>query len=324
MDRAGEEPTGPTNQTEFNSSTTCEWDRTSANPFFMVVLSLVFLVGLLLNGFIIKFYLCRAEQKASSSMMVYLKNLAAADFLLCLSLPIRIIQYASNSVTIRLLNCNFGVAILYLNMYASIMFMGYIAANRYLKVVRHSGTHILQTLRAAYIVSTVTWVFLLTVMSAYVILSFTQKPLTSVPVSCDYLLGGRFTVFFKIIHACSTALFLFVLASLFFFYYSTSRRVSQAQQRQPASSSSTKLARSRRNMLVLVSVFSFCFIPYHLVRLPKVFLGRHCSWDKILFYMMELTIIMSVLNVCLDPLIYFILCKKFRTQFRLRGLCGNS
>ncbi|XP_070769016.1 P2Y purinoceptor 14-like [Enoplosus armatus] len=305
-----------TNQTEVDGSTNCDQVNNSAYPVFMMVYSLVFLVGFSLNCFIMKFYFCRAQRQASSSIMVYLKNLTAADFLLCLCLPIRITNCASSSVTIRLVYCNFGASALCLNMYASILFMGYIAANRYLKILQGtSGTHILQTVRAANIISTVTWVFLLAMMSAYIILSFrTQEPLTSVPVSCEVLHSDQLALLYKIIHTSSTAIFLFVLVSLVFFYYTTSRRVSLAQQRQPASSSSKKLAKSRRNMLVLVSVFCFCFVPYHLVRLPNAFLWRNCSWSKVFYYLMELTIVVSVLNVCLDPLIYFSFCKTFRTH----------
>lgn len=77
-----------------------------------------------------KFYFCRAHHRVSSSLTVYLKNLTAADFLLCLSLPIRITNYANASVTIHVLYCSIGASALFLNMYASILFMGYIAANR--------------------------------------------------------------------------------------------------------------------------------------------------------------------------------------------------
>lgn len=87
-------------------------------------------VGLLLNSFTMKFYFCRAHHRVSSSLTVYLKNLTAADFLLCLSLPIRITNYASSSTTIHQLHCSIGIPVLYFNMYASILFMGYIAANR--------------------------------------------------------------------------------------------------------------------------------------------------------------------------------------------------
>lgn len=87
-------------------------------------------VGLFLNGFTLKVYFCRGQQPTSSAVRVYLKNLAAADFLLSLSLPLRIANYASQSNNLRKVYCNFGASAFYLNMYTSILFMGYIAANR--------------------------------------------------------------------------------------------------------------------------------------------------------------------------------------------------
>ncbi|XP_051242614.1 P2Y purinoceptor 14-like [Dicentrarchus labrax] len=309
-----------TNHTEVDGLTNCDQVGTAAKLFFIIVYSLVFLVGLLLNGFIMKFYFCRGHRQASSSIVVYLKNLAAADFLLCLCLLLRIINYASSTVAVRLVYCNFGSILFFLNIYASIMFMCYIAANRYLKVVRGtSGTHILQTVQAAHIVCTVTWVLLLAMSSTFIILSFhTQKPLTSDPVNCEVIHSDQLIYFHKVMHGCACAVFVFFLVSLVFFYYSTSRRVMLAQRSQPASSSSKKLVKSHRKILVLVCVFCFCFVPYHLVRLSKAFLWRYCSWRKVLYYLMEVSIIMSVLNICLDPLLYFIFCKAFRTRLSQR------
>ncbi|XP_036951797.1 P2Y purinoceptor 14-like isoform X2 [Acanthopagrus latus] len=268
-----------TNQTAVDG---CVDVDTSADPFFIVVYSLVFLAGFSLNAFIMKFYFCRAHRQASSSMTVYLKNLAAADFLLCLCLPIRITKYVS---TTRLVFCHFGFSAFFLNMYASILFMGYIAANRYLKIVHGSAApHILQTVRAARIISTVSWVFLLALMSTYIIMLFhSLKHLTSVPT-----------------------------------------RVSEARQRQPTSSSSKKLAKSHRNMLVLVCVFCVCFVPFHMFRLIDIFLRKNCSMRTVSYYLMEVTVMVSALNVCLDPLIYFIFCKAFRAQLSRRGEARNG
>ncbi|GLD68611.1 P2Y purinoceptor 14-like isoform X1 [Lates japonicus] len=262
------------NQTDMDSSSHCDEVEISNHLFIVlsVLYSLVFLVGLLLNSFTMKFYFCQGQQRTSSSMMVYLKNLAAADFLLCLCLPFIIAKYSSSFITIHLIYCNYGSSAFYLNMCASILFMGYIAANRYLKIVHPSQTHILQTIIA----------------------------------------------FYKIIHVCSATVFLFVLISLVFFYYNSSRRMLLAQQRQPTSSDSKKLVKSRRNMLVLVSVFCVCFVPYHLVRLPYAFLWRRCDLSQVFRYLRELTTLVSILNICLDPLIYFILCKEFRNQMNPR------
>ncbi|XP_030287284.1 P2Y purinoceptor 14-like isoform X2 [Sparus aurata] len=284
-DQGFEEMTSSVNQSSVTNQTAvdgCAEVDTSANPFFMVVYSLVFLVGFSLNAFIIKFYFCRAQRQASSSMTVYLKNLAAADFLFCLCLPIRITKYVSTTLQVF---CHFGFSVFFLNMYASILFMGYIAANRYLKIVHGSAApHILQTVRAAHIISTVTWVFLLALMSSYIIMLFySLKHLTSVPI-----------------------------------------RVSEARQRQPTSSSSKKLAKSHRNMLVLVCVFCFCFVPFHLFRLIDIFLWKDCSMRKVSYYLMEVTVMISALNVCLDPLIYFIFGKAFRARLSGRVVAGNG
>ena len=170
-------------------------------------------------------------------------------------------------------------------------------------------------MQAARIISTVTWVFLLAITTSYITLfTLTQPELTNVPDTCDPLQSAKVIVFDKIIHTCSAAVFLFVFVSMVFFYYSASRSVLLAQQRQPASSSCKKLMKSRKKMLVLVSVFCICFVPYHLVRLPYTFLRRRCSLSLMLYYLKETTILLSVLNICLDPLIYFIFCEAFRAQ----------
>uniref|UniRef100_I3JIQ2 G-protein coupled receptors family 1 profile domain-containing protein n=2 Tax=Oreochromis niloticus TaxID=8128 RepID=I3JIQ2_ORENI len=301
---------------------TCDLVGTSVNPFFMLVYSLLFVVGLPLNGLILKFYFCGAQQQASSSLMVYLKNLTAADFLLCLSLPIRISHYGGTSVIAWQLYCSFGASALFLNMYASIIFMCYVAANRYLKIVRPSGTHVLQSVRTANIVSMVTWVCLLAPSVAYNILFFiTQKPLTSIPRHCGLFFSASVSLMFKIIHTFSAIIFLLVSISLVFFYYSTSRRVLQAQQSQLASSE--KLVKSRRNMLVLVSIFCVCFAPYHLVRVPFVFLLNSCTVGPVLYYLKEAATMLSVFNVCLDPLVYFFLSKTFWDKVRKASRRAN-
>ncbi|XP_074534815.1 P2Y purinoceptor 14-like [Halichoeres trimaculatus] len=308
------------NHTNLNGSSQSDQVDPSARLFFILAYSLVFLVGLLLNGFTLKVYCCSSQRQASSSVTIYLKNLVAADFLISLCLPLRISHYASSSDGVFRVYCSFGASAFYLNMYASILFMGYIAANRYLKIVHPLGTHILQTVRAAHVVSSLTWVFLLATMTTYVTLSILTQDAQlsgSNTVSCDALHSKKLSVFYKIIHSCMAVIFVLVLVSLIFFYYSTSRRLAEAQLRQPASSSSKKLVKSRRNMLVLVCVFCVCFVPYHLVRLPYAFLRGRSSLSQAFYYLKEVTVMVSVLNVCLDPLLYFLFCKAFRAQLGL-------
>ncbi|XP_052368370.1 P2Y purinoceptor 14-like [Oncorhynchus keta] len=290
-----------------SGSASCGLMEISAHPFFTVTYSLVFLVGVVLNGFTVRVYFCRA-QRHQSSVTVYMQNLAAADFFLSLCLPLRIANYAThNSTIMRHVYCNFGATAFYLNMYASILFMDYIAANRYLKIVRPLETHTLQTVRAAHYISMATWLTLLASSSALRLLQSTQLLLL-----------------YKIIHSFSAAIFLFVLFSLVFFYWGTILRLRQAQlnqQKHLSCGSGRNLSRSKRNMLVLVTVFCVCFVPYHLVRLPYAFIRpflHRCYWHQAFYYMKELAVLLSVLNACLDPLIYFIFCKTFRAQLGMQ------
>ncbi|KAM3872264.1 P2Y purinoceptor 14-like [Diretmus argenteus] len=315
-----------TNQTAVNGSTPCSRVDISVHPFSVVYYSLVFLVGLILNSFTLNFF-CRAQQQGSSSMRVYLKNLAAADIFLSLCLPLRIANSVTSSV--HQVYCIYGTTAFFLNMYTSILFMGYIAANRYLKIVHPVKTHILQTVRAAVIISTVTWVSLLAVAVIYITLSLvTQPAVPSVPdaVTCKALYSPQLRLFNKILPSFSVISFFSVLISLVFFYCSITRRlmVQQKQQGGAASSGCKTLTKSRRTMLVLVSVFCICFIPYQLVRLPFIFLRDKCVLGQLFYYLKELTIMLSALNVCLDPLIYFIFCKAYRTQLSLRRRGGPA
>ncbi|XP_054884254.1 P2Y purinoceptor 14-like [Poeciliopsis prolifica] len=298
---------------------TCDSVETSYHPFLILIYCLLFLVGFSLNSFTLWFHCRGAHGQTSKSWMIYLKHLTAADSLLCVSLPLRIIHYARSSFTIHLLYCSIGAPLLFLNMAASILFMSYIAANRYMKIFYSSGTHFLMSSKASHIISMTSWVFLLTMITPYsilVLINHTSQQ--SDHGTCDHLLKELIRPLYTASHVVSFIIFLSGLFSLVFFYYSASRRVLQIQQIQLTSSSSKKLMKSRRNMLLLVSVFCFCFVPYYFVRIPYIILKGQCS--VVLYYLKEMAVLMSVFNIILDPLIYVFLCKEFRAQLNLKRI----
>ncbi|MCJ8740180.1 hypothetical protein PDJAM_G00055960 [Pangasius djambal] len=299
-----------------------------AHPFFILSYSTVCIVSLALNTITMRVYYCTAL-RFQSSVTIYLKNLAAADFFLCLVLPLRIANYASKSTTMRHIYCNFGAAGFYLNMYASILFMDYIAANRYLKIAHPLETHALQTARAARCISIMTWTSLSAMALIYTVV-FLSTSWGAGPnphaIGCESLHSHQVNMVYKIIHCASALVFIFVLVSLILFYWGTVRTL-----RHPPVQTQRchrKLSRSKRNMLVLVVVFCVCFVPYHIVRLPYAFLKpllQGCDTTAKSFYIMkEITVLLSVLNACMDPLIYFVFCKGFREQIGIRKLQAST
>lgn len=305
------------------NQTICDPVSRSSLPAFIFFYSLVFLAGLILNSLTLWFHLCRAQQNASKSWVIYLKNLTAADFLLCLGLPLRIADYAGASVNIHRFYCTFGAPIFYINMYTSILLMAYIAVSRYMRIFHPLRTNFLMTRRAAYIISGSTWAFFLVPVPVYVTLMLNSKTVPPSPVNtCDVLHSESVTVFYKILHGIAFIIFLSVFLCLVFCYCSASRRVLKVQQRKMGSSNSKRLVKSRRNMLVLVIVFCICFVPHHLVRLPYIIFREQCSVG--LYYLKEVTVLISVFNICLDPLIYIFLCKDFRVQFNLQIMFSTT
>lgn len=192
--------------------------------------------------------------------------------------------------------------------------------HRYLKIVRPVETNALQTVRFARLISVATWLFLVSLGSIYVAL-FLQMSWghnqSSEDISCESLHSLQLSLVYKIMHCVCIALFIFVLVSLVFLYWRTLRKLREVQVSTQVVSSSQTFNKSKRNMLILVVIFCVCFVPYHLVRLSDVFISD-CTAVQVFSILKELTVLLSGLNACVDPLIYFIFCKAFRDQLGLK------
>ncbi|XP_053842373.1 P2Y purinoceptor 12 isoform X2 [Vidua macroura] len=71
--------------------------------------------------------------------------------------------------------------------------------------------------------------------------------------------------------------------------------------------------------LVGITMNGLAIIPYTLSQTRDVF---DCSAQNTLFYLKETTLWLTSLNACLDPFIYFFLCKSFRKSL-LDMLCKS-
>uniref|UniRef100_A0A672LVX5 G-protein coupled receptor 87-like n=1 Tax=Sinocyclocheilus grahami TaxID=75366 RepID=A0A672LVX5_SINGR len=296
-----------TNSTEVS----CSLSEMPARPFFLCLYTVIFLASLVLNSITIYVYFCKAINQ--SSITIYMKNLAIADLFVCLCLILRIAKYSSTSMVIQRIYCNFGAPTSYLNMYSSILFMGYI-------------THMLQTVRSTRYICIVTWAILLCPNCAYIaaFVSTDKQPSAHSGFDCDSFHNNLLKQIYLALQITSFSMFLFVLVSLIVFYWLNVQKLRQAQRTMPDKPGNAKLRKSKRNMRVLMVVFCVCFVPYHLVRLPYVLIKpllHDCTAEQVFYILKELTVLLAVLNACLDPLIYFVFCKTFRAQLNLQRFC---
>ncbi|XP_067898743.1 P2Y purinoceptor 14-like [Heterodontus francisci] len=299
-----------------SSDITCQLISKGFTEFTIIAYSLICTVGIILNSLAFWVYFCHIPN--SNSIIIYLKNLVVADFLLVLSLPLRIIEKTKvDSRILRKIYCNFATCIFYLNLYSSILFLGYIAATRYLKIVKPLRKYAFQNLKSAKVISIGTWCVLLSLGFSYIFLTGKMSPQNSTKTTCFELKSDTGSYWHICLHTGGTILFFCVLFGLCFFYFQTAKRLDKS----PSPNSLKKQAKAKNNILILLAVFLVCFVPYHIVRLPYILSQTNvisgCFWEKTLYHLKESAIVLSTLNACFDPVIYFLFCKAFRSKIGL-------
>lgn len=108
-----------------------------------------------------------------------------------------------------------------------------------------------------------------------------------------------------------------VCTVIVFCYTCIAKTVLESYQRSRGHNDKRKRHAKLRVFLILI-VFLICYVPYHCIRIPYTLLQVQSKFSCVklsLKIVKDLTLWLSALNVCLDPLIYFFLCKAFREKF---------
>uniref|UniRef100_A0A8C5G655 G-protein coupled receptor 20-like n=1 Tax=Gouania willdenowi TaxID=441366 RepID=A0A8C5G655_GOUWI len=260
---------------------------------------LMLLVGVALNSLAL-FVFCGASthpssSSCSSSSLVFTINLAVADLLVALSLPARIALYHSRGTCIA---CSYVHTFSYfVNMYCSILFLTSICIDRYLAVVHSSSTlHRWRTTGAARCVCAIVWVTAIVVTYSFQV---------RIQSRCTH----RSHFYLTILE------FLFPLLAVVGFTLRVTCFLSTNHGLMPQQSRARR-TRAIRLLAAVLVVFTVCFTPFHLrqvlvyvrVRFAGAALGR--GTEHVLAY--HITVTLSSLNSCLDPVVYCFVTDSFR------------
>ncbi|XP_031162565.1 P2Y purinoceptor 14 [Sander lucioperca] len=330
-----------TNQSDLGSTFT----RQVLPPLYL----LICVVGVSLNGVAAWIFF---RVPSDSGLVVYLKNMMVADLLMLATFPFRLaVQLGIGGWRLHVVSCRYTAVLFYSSMYVGILFMGLISLERYVKIVRHtsppaaaatssscrsrfgSGSllHHLHSVGFARVMAFLTWSFLLLCVLPNVVL--TSRPATEENAQhCMQLKTQLGVQWHRVSTFLSVGLFWVTLLVLAYCYTSIACRVYQSYRRVRRSSnnnsSSSSCRKSNRSIFSILAVFFVCFVPYHVCRVPYTLSQMPASgfsWDTcfLLFQLKEGTLFLSALNVCLDPLIYFLMCRTFRESL-LRKLSGRK
>uniref|UniRef100_A0A3B3YSY2 G-protein coupled receptors family 1 profile domain-containing protein n=1 Tax=Poecilia mexicana TaxID=48701 RepID=A0A3B3YSY2_9TELE len=272
-------------------------------PSFYIVL---FVVGVALNGIAAWIFF---RVPADSALVVYLKNMVVADLLMLLSFPIRVaVKMGFNTCHLWIFNCRFNAVLFYMSMYVGMLFIGYISLERYVKISQHNTTF-------AQVLAVLTW-GLLFLYSAPNAMLATWPAKDHNFTKCIQLKTPLGAQWHRVSVLINMSLFWVTLLIVGFSYTFIAYRIYKTYRCMRRDSRGI-YRNSNRNIFSILAVFFVCFVPYHVCRVPYTMSQMSSSsfseGNSILLHQIkEGTLFLSATNVCLDPLIYFLMCRNFR------------
>ncbi|KAG9494206.1 G-protein coupled receptor 171 [Eleutherodactylus coqui] len=273
---------------------------------------LIFMVGFFGSCFALWAFTWKdSNQKCLS---VYLINLLIADFLLTLALPFKIIvDMGYASWQLKIFHCQVTACIIYINMYISITFLGFVSMDRCLQTIQSAKLYQIQKRGFATMLSTVVWILVLSIMLPNMLIP-TKSIAEREHVGCIDLkteMGRNWHVLSNFI---SIAIFLNCSAIILISNFITIKKLYSKKDCEEASNIKSALIK----ILLVTAGYIICFLPYHIVRIPYTLSQNDvitdCSLKQVLFLAKESTFLLSVSNLCFDPIVYYYFSNNFRSK----------
>ncbi|XP_072440458.1 probable G-protein coupled receptor 34b [Chiloscyllium punctatum] len=280
-----------------------------------VVYSLIFLTGLISNiaALCIFFFI----QNKKNSIHIYLINMAIADLFSISSLPFRIAYHANhNQWMLGKLFCNIIGNVFYMTMYISIILLGLISVDRYLKIIRPLQHYKIRNGTQSAMICAAIW--FVSILIAIPMLLKTKAVNSSDDNSKCFHYQER-DQFKTYINIFIVIMFWVVFFCLILSYGKISKKLFMLGKEKPGFSNSKILSKIATKTFIVLFIFTICFVPYHISRFFYIASQLHttsCYWKNVMNKTNEISLLLSAFNSCLDPIMYFLLSKTVRKTVR--------
>ncbi|KAM8917734.1 platelet-activating factor receptor [Spinachia spinachia] len=312
---------------------------------FPVVYSIIFILGIIANLYVLFVLRCLRQSKAMGEIRIYMTNLTIADLLFVSALPFWIDYYRRSGNWIYTdFMCRLTGTLFFINTYGSVLFLCAISVNRYWAVTRPLDVATSDHRGRGIIISVLIWLLTLAMAVTFLLTPGTNTDENNV-IRCfegyqDNTESDKRTVFafnLAIVLGFLLAFFVVVMCNFLIARVLLSNSPPQAKsqstpgtsrksQRMVSFSSQPPRGVKRRALQMLfsvVGVFVVCFLPHHVIQCFWT-LGvlqietnfGHVDWSQetrqALNNAHQITLLLMSLNCILDPVIYFFATKKFK------------
>uniref|UniRef100_A0A8C5QTV6 G-protein coupled receptors family 1 profile domain-containing protein n=1 Tax=Leptobrachium leishanense TaxID=445787 RepID=A0A8C5QTV6_9ANUR len=289
-------------------------DSRQRTEIFTSGYSIILLLGLFLNVIALYFFFRLPQLRSPTT--IYMKNLAFTDLILVCTLPLRIYDYAETNPLLPQWLCRATGILFLLNIYGSVFLLAGISLDRCLavcfplrsKMFRHHAPWICAGL----------WVFnIITCFTFYYITSKNNPTENDNNCPC-YRKTPTFVKKIGPALASIVSGFFVPLGIMTVSSWALLKAVGRSRLTQTGLVNKWKIVR----MLVTnLTIYLFCFLPYHIVLLLYQILGNNQSLDD--YYRIALLVACS--NAVLDPLAYYFAAETLqRTMVKEMRLVGES
>ncbi|EGW12865.1 C-X-C chemokine receptor type 2 [Cricetulus griseus] len=284
----------------------CHPENLEINRYAVVIIYvLVTLLSLLGNSLVMLVILY--NRSTCSVTDVYLLNLAIADLLFALTLPV----WAASKVNGWIFGtamCKIFSFVKEVTFYSSVLLLACISMDRYLAIV-HATSTLIQKRHLVKFVCITMWVLSVLVSLPILILRNIVKA-NSFTLVCYEDAGNNTTKWRMVLRFLPQTIgFLLPLLIMLFCYGSTLRTLFKAHMGQKH--------RAMRVIFAVVLVFLLCWLPYNLVLFSDTLMRTKkiqetCKRRNDIDRALQATEILGFLHSCLNPIIYAFIGQKFR------------
>ncbi|MEQ2218688.1 hypothetical protein XENOCAPTIV_006827 [Xenoophorus captivus] len=309
----------PLDQSLYTSLNQSECDSFTYNPYIVPTLFLLmFPIALLLN--VVAAWVS-VHLKSTSTFVVYLKNLVAADIIMTLMIPVKAVgDFPGTWEQLYGPTCRFFTVIFYNAQYTCIALLGLISLDRFFKIMMPQSRLLGQSLTMSKVISATVWLVLFGGTGLPNIL-LTNKSVANISLitTCVVLKGPAGVKFHETTSLLLNIFFWLVSLVIVVCYICIANRVIQSYRNSGSNNSNGKQKIKLRVFLVVI-VFFISFGPYHMIRIP--YTSQQVSYSKTdcsrtyeyLRLAKELSHWLATTNICMDPLIYVFLCREFKEK----------
>lgn len=288
----------------------------TTNLYLPVLYLVAFIVGLPSNLLALWVLVFRTKQLPSTTLLI---NLTAADCLLLLALPFRIVyHFRGNHWELGEPFCRIVMAMFYGNMYGSVLCLALVALDRYIALVHPFSAKTLRSRRISLYMTAAVWTVVLIAMMPLLVSQQTYFLDELQITTCHDALPEeeQENYFLPYFATLFTVCFLLPLAVVLFCHGAVLH---------------TLLAEGKRyshavwvTVLVLV-VFIVCLLPSNILLLLTYTDSSLDGDGEDLYVPYMVSLAVSTFNSCIDPFIFYFVSVEFRDKARgVLCCCGNS